>query len=278
MLIAVLSNTVLSGWNFSSQALQIKLNKLNPVTGLKRIFGWRGVMELLKSLAKFVLVGGIALLVVYSERDEFYGLGAEPLEQALGHTGELLVWSFLLISCALIVVALIDVPFQMWDHQRQLKMTKQEVKEEHKQTDGNPQVKQRQRQIQYQMAQRRMMQAVPTADVVVTNPTHYAVALRYEQGGADAPIVVARGADLLATQIRTIARENGVPVLEAPPLARAIYYSTELDQPIPAGLYRAVAQVLAYVYHLRQGTVYNRDGHAPTLDDLPIPDELRRDE
>lgn len=156
-------------------------------------------------------------------------------------------------------------------------MTKQEVRDEHKQTEGSPEVKGRIRRMQMEIAQRRMMAEVPKADVVVTNPSHYAVALRYDQARGDAPVVVAKGTDLIALKIRTVAQEHDVPVLEAPPLARALYHSTELEQPIPVGLYRAVAMVLAYVYHLRQGPMYNREG-AVTMPDLPIPDDLRRDE
>jgi flagellar biosynthetic protein FlhB len=278
-LAAVLSNVALGGWNFTADAMMPKLNKLDPIKGLKRVFGWRGIVELLKALAKFVLIAVVAALVYYLERDAFMGLALEPLDQALAHVGSLLTWSFLLISSALLLVVLIDIPFQIWDHKRQLKMTKQEIKEERKQSDGDPKTKGRQRQIQFDMAQRRMMSEVPTADVVVTNPNHYAVALRYEQNAMDAPVVVAKGMNLIAAEIRRLAKEHDVPILEAAPLARAIYHSTELNQAIPAGLYRAVAQVLAYVYHLRQGPVYNRSGRgpAPSLDDLPIPEELRRD-
>ncbi len=276
---AIISNVALSGWNFTASAIAIKLDKLDPIKGLKRVFGWRGVVELFKGMAKFFLVGTAAIGLLIIQQNEFLGLGGEPLDQALAHTADLLLWAFLILSSALIVVVLIDVPFQMWDHKRQLKMTKQEVKEERKQTDGSPEVKRRQRQIQFDAAQRRMMESVPEADVVVTNPTHYAVALRYEQDGMDAPVVVAKGSDMLALKIRNIAQENDVPVLSAPPLARAIFYSTELDQPIPAGLYRAVAQVLAYVFHLKNGPVYNREARTPQLnvEELPIPDDLRHD-
>lgn len=274
--VGVLGNIALSGWNFAPQAFAPKFEKLNPISGMARIFSWRGIVELAKALAKFTLVAVVAVVWLQSKGGQLLGLGGEPPDQAIAHAGELLVWAFLMTSASLILVAAVDVPFQLWDNQRQLKMTKQEVKEEHKQTQGSPEVKGRQRAMQRQMAMRRMMQEVPKADVVVTNPTHYAVALRYDQGEMDAPKVVAKGADVIAARIREIALENKVPILSAPALARALYHTTEVDEFIPAGLYRAVAQVLAYVFHLRQGPVYNRGG-ATSFDDLPIPEDLRYD-
>jgi flagellar biosynthetic protein FlhB len=277
VVVAVVANVALGGWSFSAQALAFKVEKLDPIKGMGRIFAWRGLMEMFKGLAKFLLVAVVALLLLQLQGEEFIGLGREPLPQAMRHAGSLLAWSFLFLSAVLLIVAAVDVPFQLWDHQRQLKMTKQEVKEEHKQTEGSPEVKGRQRQLQMEMAQRRMMEEVPKADVVVTNPTHYAVALRYAPTEMGAPMVVAKGSDLTAGRIRSLAAEHEVPVLEAPPLARALYFSTELNEAIPEGLYRAVAQLLAYVYQLKQNPTYGRDGMAP-LTDLPIPDEFRRDE
>ncbi len=274
--VAIFSSISLGGWSFSSKALAFKPEKLNPIKGLSRIFGWMGLVEMLKGLAKFGLVATVALVLLNTMGDQFLGLGNEPLLQGMAHAGDLLTWAFLLLSSVLILVAAIDVPFQLWNHNRQLKMTKQEVKEEHKQTEGSPEVKGRQRQLQMEMAQRRMMEEVPTADVVVTNPTHYAVALRYDSENMGAPVVVAKGSELVAAQIRSLARENDVPLVAAPPLARALYFSTELGDAIPEGLYRAVAQVLAYVYQLKQGPIYNREGQAPMMD-LPIPEDLQHD-
>jgi flagellar biosynthetic protein FlhB len=267
----------LGGWSFSTQALSFKPEKLDPVKGMGRVFSWRGVVEMLKGLAKFLVVAIAAVLFLSLQGDRFLGLGAEPLMQGLAHMGSLIGWAFLTVSASMLLVVAVDVPFQLWDHRRQLKMTKQEIKEEFKQTEGSPEVKSRQRRLQMQMAQRRMMEEVPKADVVITNPTHFAVALRYDQREMNAPVVVAKGADLIAARIRSVAAENDVPILSAPPLARSLYHTTELGEAIPAGLYRAVAQVLAYVYHLRQGPIYTRDGTTPNLDDLPIPDDLRRD-
>lgn len=275
LVVAIAASAVLGGWAFT--AISFKWEKLDPIKGMGRVFAWRGLVEMLKGMAKFLLVAMTALLILKLMGEQFLGLGRESLPQGLAHVGNLLSWIFLLLSATLLIVAFIDVPFQLWDHQRQLRMTKQEVRDEYKQTEGSPEVKGRIRRMQMEIAQRRMMAEVPKADVVVTNPTHYAVALRYDQARGDAPVVVAKGSDLLALKIRTVAQENDVPVLEAPPLARALYHSTELEQPIPVGLYRAVAMVLAYVYHLRQGPLYSREG-VVTMPDLPIPDDLRRDE
>jgi len=183
----------------------------------------------------------------------------------------------LLLACSLIVIAAVDVPFQIWDNKQKTRMTKQEVRDEYKDSEGKPEVKSRVRQLQREMAERRMMGEVPKADVVITNPTHYAVALKYDPVHSGAPVVLAKGADFLAQKIREVATEHDVIVLESPPLARAVFYSTELDQPIPAGLYLAVAQVLAYVYQVRQ--FQEGKGKRPgPMPEPPIPNDLRRDE
>lgn len=276
VVVAIAASAILGGWAFT--AISFKWEKLDPVKGLGRVFGWRGLLEMLKGMAKFLLVALVALLLLRTLAGQFLGLGSEPLAQGIAHVGSLLTLAFLLLSATLLVVVLIDVPFQLWDHRRQLRMTKQEVRDEFKQTEGSPEVKGRIRRMQMEIAQRRMMAEVPKADVVITNPNHYAVALRYDQGGGGAPVLVAKGTELIALKIRSIAEEHDVPVLRAPPLTRALYHSTELDEAIPIGLYRAVAMVLAYVYHLRQGPVYGREGVVNNLYDLPIPEDLRRDD
>ncbi len=277
VLAALIAPASIGGWNFSTQALGIKLDKMDPIKGLKRVFGPQGLIELAKALGKFVLIGLISALILWNLRDQLLTLGKQEVNVAMADLGYLIVWVFLAISSSLILIALIDVPFQHWNHNRQLKMTKQEVKDESKETDGNPEVKGRIRRLQIEMSQRRMMQDIPQADVIITNPTHYAVALRYDQSGAGAPVVVAKGADLIAQQIRQIGEAHKVPVLSAPPLTRAVYFSTEIGEEIPSGLYIAVAQVLAFVFQLRR---YNtRGGNKPYInpEDLPIPDELKRD-
>ena len=269
--VVIMTPVGLGGWSFSTKAISFKWEKLDPVKGIGRIFALRGLMELLKVLAKFGLVAGVSTVFLWSLVDEILGLGAESLKPALAHVASLCGWSFLASSSVLIIVAAIDVPFQLWQHHKQLKMTKQEVKDETKETDGRPEVKSRIRALQQELSQRRMMEAVPQADVVITNPTHYAVALRYDQFNMQAPVVVAKGADLVAARIRLVADQHDVAIVSAPPLARALYASTELNQEIPAGLYVAVANVLSYVYQLNSLEAGEEIPHEPG--DLPIPDE-----
>ncbi|MBT8127194.1 MAG: flagellar type III secretion system protein FlhB [Gammaproteobacteria bacterium] len=271
MVVVVFTPIGLGGWSFSTKALSFKWEKLDPVKGIGRIFAWRGLMELLKVLAKFTLVAAISIVFLWSLVDEILGLGAESIKPALAHVASLCGWSFLASSSVLIIVAAIDVPFQLWQHNKQLRMTKQEVKDETKETDGRPEVKGRIRALQQELSQRRMMEAVPQADVVITNPTHYAVALRYDATRMQAPLVVAKGADLVAARIRQVADKHDVTIVSAPPLARALYASTDLNQEIPAGLYVAVANILSYVYQLNSLQADDAIPVEPT--DLPIPDE-----
>ncbi|MCZ8129762.1 MAG: flagellar biosynthesis protein FlhB [Steroidobacteraceae bacterium] len=249
---SVLAPVMLGGFIFSMQALAPQLSRLNPVAGLGRIFGLHGLMELVKALLKLLLVGVIAAFVGYWLMPDTVWLGAMPAAPAIGRAAYILALSLLLMSAALIVVAAIDAPFQWWHHRRQLKMTREEVREELKDTDGKPEVKSKLRETQQKLARRRMMLDVPRADVVVANPTHFAVALKYDARRMRAPRVLAKGRDLVALEIRRLAEANRVPVFEAPPLARVLYGSTEVGREIPAGLYLAVAQVLSYVYQIRQ--------------------------
>ena len=258
VLVAIAAPLLLGGWSFSGKALMPKFDKLDPIKGMKRIFGVRGLMELVKSLLKVMLVGVVASLVLWSYRDDLRVIADAPLESGIAQAVSLFFWLFFALAASLILVAAIDVPFQLFEHNKQLKMTKQEIKDEFKETEGKPEVKGRIRQMQRELSQGRMMESVPTADVIVTNPTHFAVALKYDQLNMDAPRLVAKGTDLVASRIRELARENNIPVFEAPPLARALYYTTEVDKEIPAGLYLAVAQVLAYIYQLRTPDPDNR--------------------
>jgi flagellar biosynthetic protein FlhB len=240
--------------------------------GLKRIFAARGLIELVKALVKFLLIGSVGAGLLWHFLPELMGLGRESVVSALAHTGSILSVSFVVLSASLLLIAAIDVPFQLWDHSKNLKMTRQEVKDETKNTEGKPEVKSRIRAMQREVAQRRMMQEIPKADVVITNPTHYAVALRYDAERMAAPIVVAKGVELVAGQIRSVATANNVPLFEAPPLARALYYSAEIDQEVPAGLYLAVAQILAYIFQLRAST---SGGPIPVRpDEVDVPDEF----
>ena len=262
----------LGGWSFSTEALAFKPDKLNPLQGMKRIFAVRGVVEMVKSLAKFLLIGSIGAGLLWHYLPELMGLGRESVEAGLAHTGSILSKSFIVLSASLLLIAAIDVPYQLWDHAKNMKMTRQEVRDENKNTEGKPEVKSRIRQMQRDIAQRRMMEAIPKADVVITNPTHYAVALRYNAGKMSAPIVVAKGVELVASQIRTVAVANKVPLYEAPPLARALYYSTELNHEVPAGLYLAVAQILAYVFQLKASVHGGPVPHRPGP--VEVPDEF----
>lgn len=273
-IVVIATPLAMGGWIFSMKSVSFKIEKLDPIKGMGKIFSLKGLMELVKVLAKFVLVSGLSALIVWSLMDELLGLGEEPVAQALAHVAQLCAWSFLASSSVLILIAAVDVPFQLWQHSKELKMTKQEIKDENKETDGRPEVKGQIRKMQYELSQRRMMEAVPDADVVITNPTHYAVALRYDTEGAGAPIVVAKGADLVAARIRGVAEKHNVAMISEPPLARALFASTEVDQEIPAGLYIAVATILAYVYQLSMAEEQGMDApEKPT--DLPIPDELK---
>ncbi|ANF27778.1 MULTISPECIES: flagellar biosynthesis protein FlhB [Stutzerimonas] len=277
LLVSIIGPISLGGWLFSAKAMAPKFSRMNPGPGLKRMFSTKALVELLKALGKFVVVLMVALAVLSAYQDDLLSIAKQPLDLAIMHSVEVVGWCALWMACGLILIAAVDVPFQLWDNKQKLMMTKQEVRDEYKDSEGKPEVKSRIRQLQRDAAQRRMMQAVPDADVVITNPTHFAVALKYDGSKGGAPMLVAKGGDFVALKIREIANEHKVTVLESPALARAVYYSTELDREIPAGLYLAVAQVLAYVYQLRQ--YRSGKGKRPDpLSSLPIPPDLRRDE
>jgi flagellar biosynthetic protein FlhB len=277
LLAALIGPISLGGWLFSAGTMAPKFSRMNPGAGLKRMFSSKAIAELLKALAKFFIILFVALAVLSSDIDDLLRIAHEPLDMAVIHSLQVVGWSTLWMACGLIIIAAVDVPIQIWESIKKLKMTKQEVRDEHKDSEGRPEVKQRIRQLQRDMSQRRMMAAVPDADVVITNPTHYAVALKYDPDKGAAPVLLAKGSDFLALKMREIAVANNVLLLESPALARSIYYSTELDQEIPGGLYLAVAQVLAYVYQIRQHRAGKGKRPDPLKDDLPIPPDLRRD-
>lgn len=274
-LAALVAPVALGGWSFSPSALGVKWERLNPVAGLKRMFGSHGLMELFKVLVKSALIGGALVMLLWSKAGELQHLGSEPLESALAHAGGILVWSFLVMTLSFAAVVAVDVPFQLWQHGKQLRMTRQEIRDEMKETDGNPETKSRIRSLQREMAERRMMAEVPKADVVITNPTHFAVALRYDQNKMRAPRLVAKGRDLIAAEIRRVAAAAGVTCVQAPALARAVFHGVELEREIPAPLYTAVAQILAYVYQLK--TARREHAAEPDLPELVVPEEWRRD-
>lgn len=274
MLVATVASSILiSGWLFSVEALAPDFSRLDPLKGVKRIISWSGMVEMFKAVFKAGLIGGVALWVVWQDVDGVIALTSEPLEPGLVHVVELVGYTFITVSASLLLIVAVDVPYQLWNHAEQLKMTKEDVRQESRETEGDPHVKARIRQLQREAARRRMMSEVPKADVIVTNPTHYAVALRYQEKKMGAPQVVAKGAGLLALRIRELGEENRVPVLEAPSLARALFRHAELGQEVPAKLYTAVAEVLAYVYQLRQYRTYG--GKPPAApQSLPVPPEL----
>jgi flagellar biosynthetic protein FlhB len=273
ILAAVVAPMLLSGWLFTFKSLAPDFNRLNPVKGVGRMFSLHSLVELCKALLKAALIGGAGAWTVWHHKEAVLSLIAAPLAVGAGHMGELVAMSFLAIAGTMVLIAAVDVPFKLWDHHRKLKMTKEEVRQENKETEGNPQVKGRIRAQQREMARKRMMAEVPKADVIVTNPTHYSVALKYEDGKMRAPRVVAKGSHLLALKIREVAQQHHVPLLEAPPLARALYHYAELGDEIPQTLYNAVAEVLAYVYQLRRHREYG--GKAPSLPGaLEVPAEL----
>jgi flagellar biosynthetic protein FlhB len=274
---ALLAPMALGGWSFSPDALSVKLERISPLKGIKRIFSLKSAIELVKALAKFGLVAIVAILYMWSHKDQLMILSNDDIQVGLRGAGEILVWAFLIISSPLLLVVAIDVPFQLWDHAKQLRMSRQEVKDENKETEGNPEVRARVRNIQREMARKRMMAEVPRADVIITNPTHYAVAVKYDQDKMRAPIVLAKGKDLVAAQIRSVAQMYKIPVVSAPALSRSIYHSTPLNKEIPTGLYMAVAQVLAYVYQLRAKGYSHFRQDPRKFDDVPIPEDLRKD-
>jgi len=273
MLAAFVSPFLMAGWNFAPKALEPKFSKLNPAAGLKRMFSSTAAVELGKSIGKATLVGSVAAWVVMRDHEKLFALFGAPVDVALGATGDLIMTATLLLVAGMALIVAIDVPFQLWHYHSELKMTKEEARQEFKEQEGDPHVKGRIRQQQREMARSRMMANVPKADVVVTNPTHYSVALRYDAARGGAPRVVAKGAGEVALRIRTVASEHGVPLVEAPPLARALHKHCELEQEVPARLFRAVAEVLAYVYQLNDAFAQGRD--IPKMPgDLPVPADM----
>lgn len=273
-LVAAVGSTVaIGGLNFSSEALIPKFERLDPIAGFGRLFSLNGLIELAKSLIKVLFIGGALVLLLRHDEASVMATGGEAIGAGVGQSLSLVAHASLLFAVVLGVIGGIDAVWQRFDFGRRHRMSKQEVKDEHKDTEGNPQMKGRIRQMQQQLARRRMIQDVPKADVIVVNPTHFAVALRYDDARMRAPRVVAKGVDILAQQIRMVASAHNIPLVEAPPLARALYATTDLGHEIPAALYVAVAQILAYVYQLKQAV--ERGGHAPSVPKPDVDPELQ---
>ncbi len=270
---AILGPLALGGWMFSGKSLLPKLSRISPLAGLKRMFGMKSLVELLKSWAKVIVIGVCTILLFFALENSILYLNRESDRQAIMHAMDLVMMGALALAISTLLISVIDVPFQIYDFTKKMKMSLQEVKDEHKETEGKPEVKQRIRRLQYEMSQRRMMQDVPDADVVITNPTHYAVALKYHSEGMEAPILVAKGIDEVALKIREIAKAHNVPIVESPALARSVYTYTRVGKEIPEGLYVAIAQVLAYVYQLNQ--YFKGLGPKPKQPPFPVPPDLR---
>ena len=252
MVAAIAAPALMGGLNFSGQALVPKFDRLDPIKGFSRLVSMNGLVELGKSILKLILIGGALVWFLLRTVREMYTAGTGPVNNGIAQAFGIFGHASLVFGCALGAIALVDAPWQKFSFTEKMKMTKQEVKDEHKESEGSPELKSKIRQMQHQMARKRMMEDVPTADVIVTNPTHFAVALKYDEEKMGAPRVVAKGVDVIAQQIRDVAGGAKVPVVEAPPLARALYHTTEIGREIPSALYIAVAQILAYVFRLKQ--------------------------
>jgi flagellar biosynthetic protein FlhB len=271
--VAVVSAVAAGGWNWSFKALTPKIEKFNPIAGLGRLFAKHQLIDALKACALALVLGSIGAVYLKAHIGEFGALMGMTLPAAIESGGHTILGGLVLLVGVLATVATIDLPLQRFLHAQRLRMSHQEVKQEHKESEGSQEVKGKIKARMREITQRRMMAAVPKADLVVMNPTHYAVALKYEDGQMAAPRVVAKGADLLALRIRDIAKDAKVPVLQAPVLARALYAHTEVDHEIPTALFAAVAQVLAYVYQLR-ASLAGRGPEPGPLPELPVPVEL----
>ena len=241
---------LIGGYNFSWKSLQPKASKFNPIAGFKRMFGMQALVNLGKSIAKFLLVGGVTYFLIDASITEFAEISLMALEPGLTVSASILTTAFLVASSTLIIIALIDAPYQVYQHNQKMKMSLREVKDERKDTEGSPEVKQRIRQKQREVSAARMLEAIAEADVVITNPEHFAVALAYDPSSEDPPKVVAKGTDVMAERIRERAGEEGVPLFQSPVLARALFFTTEIEAFIPEPLFEAVAQVIAYIFNI----------------------------
>jgi flagellar biosynthetic protein FlhB len=275
MLAAFVGNILLGGMSFSWEAMMPKANKLSPIAGFKRMFGVQAAVELVKSILKFFVVFIVAFLLLSGLFEQILGLSRETMPTNFEHATTMLMWMFLVLALSIGIIVIIDAPYQVWNHNRQLKMTKQEIKDEHKSTEGSPEIKGRIRRTQYEMSQRRMMQDVPDSDVVITNPTHFSIALKYDASVGGAPVLSAKGIDEMALHIRTIAKEHHIEIIQSPALARSLYYTAEVGDDIPEELFAAVAQVLAFIFQLNEHKKGNAKKPIPVAKNLPIPDDFR---
>jgi flagellar biosynthetic protein FlhB len=274
IVVALIASMALGGLNFSSKAIEVKFSKLSLMSGLQRMFGTKAAFELGKAIAKCAVVGLLLVWVLYENISTLSALGALSIEPALAQTGALIAKSALIITFGLVLIALVDVPYQYFDFMKRMRMSHQEIREEMKDMEGRPEVRAEIRKRQREIATRKMMTRVKDADVVITNPDHFSVALAYDPSSDGAPVLVAKGVDHLAFRIRDEARKHGVQIFEAPPLARSLYYTTDLEENVPEPLYVPVAQVIAYVFSLASV----KPGVAPMNKPVPaVPPEMRYD-
>ncbi|WLR52352.1 flagellar biosynthesis protein FlhB [Bacillus tianshenii] len=252
MVAGVVANYMQVGFLFTTEVLKMDLKKINPISGLKKIFGLRAIVEMLKSILKISLVGVVTFTVLWFQFDQVMLLSQKSIEASVGFIGNLIVQMGLAASLLLLVLSVLDYTYQKFEHEKSLRMSKQDLKDEHKNSEGDPKIKSKIKEKQRQMAMQRMMQEVPQADVVITNPTHYSIAIKYDETKADAPYVVAKGVDYVALKIRQVAENHDVTMVENRPLARALYAQAEIGDVIPEEFFKAVAEVLAYVYRLKQ--------------------------
>lgn len=280
IIVSMMATMAIGGWNFSQKALEPKFDKMNPLKGIKKMFSAQSAVELVKAIGKFLFVALASIWVINQEQDYLRSLIKKDIDTSIYMSIDILMFAFLVMSAAMIIIAAIDVPFQKFNYIKNLRMTMQEVKDEMKNIEGKPEVKGKIRQMQQQIAQNRMMNEVPTADVIIVNPEHYSVAVKYDTEKSDAPYVVAKGLDDVALKIREVAKEHKVPIVSAPPLARSIYKHTEINQKIPSGLFNSVAQVLAYVYQLRAYEQNKAEYEAPAPFNaslIKVPENLQVD-
>jgi len=272
---AFVGNILLGGVSFSWKAAGIKPSKMSPFAGFKRMFGAQAAVELLKSILKFFVVAIVAYLLLKNLFEEIIGLSLETSPSNFSHAVNLLLWMFMTLTLSLVIIAAIDVPYQLWKHTNELKMTKQEIKDESKNSEGNPEIKGRLRRLQMEVSQRKMMAEVPNSDVVITNPTHYSVAIKYDFKAGGAPLVIAKGVDEMAIHIRKIAKEHQIEIIPSAALARSLYYTTEVNEEIPEELFAAVAQVLAFIFQLSEHKKGRVKTPTPLAKKLPIPDDFK---
>ena len=272
---AFVGNMLLGGMSFSWEAMAPKASKLSPLAVFKRMFGVQAYVELIKSILKFFVVFISAYLLLSSLFGQIVNLSTENIPHNISHAVTLLLWMFLALGFSIGIIVVIDAPYQIWNHNKQLKMSLQEIKDEMKSSEGSPETKGRIRRAQYEMTQRRMMQEVPNSDVIITNPTHYAVALKYDAQVGGAPVLVAKGIDEMAIHIRTIAKEHNIEIVASPALARSLYYTAEPNEEIPEQLFAAVAQILAFIFQLNAHKKGQAKRPKAVAKNLPIPDDYR---